>query len=149
MQRCCHARCPFGPGWCLHAGGVSLLGMGIMRQAIADLMRTDAEREAAELKETSRNAGATTIDCCHCGEVVTVCGPLRSVTLRPAHGVASVEAELYDGSGRISLIWLGRREIRGIEPGRLISATGRLTRTDGGPTIYNPRYTLRHATIGQ
>ena len=32
---------------------------------------------------------------------------LRSVTLRPVDGVSCLEAELYDGSAAVTLIWLG------------------------------------------
>ena len=53
-------------------------------------------------------------------------GTLRTVTLRPRGGVPALEAELYDGSGTIVLVWLGRRRITGIEPGRSIQVIGRL-----------------------
>jgi hypothetical protein len=57
--------------------------------------------------------------------------------------VPTLEAELYDGSGTVTLIWLGRRRIRGIDPGRSVVVHGRLTKQDGRPTIYNPAYELR------
>lgn len=104
---------------------------------------SDEEVEAAELQASSRDAGATSIDSCNCGDVVTVCGPLRSVTMKPADSLPTVEAEIYDGSGRVVLVWLGRRHIRGIEPGRVLKATGRINTIDGRRTIYNPRYVLR------
>lgn len=116
--------------------------MGKLSDRIVGLGQSDAEREAALLQESSRNQGAATIGSCRCGEIVTVCGSLRSVTLDPTNALATVQAELYDGSGRIVLVWLGRREIPGIEPGRVLSATGRLTSCDGTPTIFNPRYRL-------
>jgi hypothetical protein len=54
-----------------------------------------------------------------------------------------VEAELWDGSGFITLIWLGRRSIRGITTGRALIAQGRLTRGPADqPTLFNPRYEL-------
>ena len=53
------------------------------------------------------------------------------------------EAELYDGTGTITLIWLGRRRIGGIECGRSLVARGRLTSHDGRPTIYNASYELK------
>jgi RecG-like helicase len=72
----------------------------------------------------------------------TVCGTLRSVTLRPRGGVPALEAELYDGSGTISLVWLGRRQIAGIEPGRRLRVTGMVTDSDGALAIFNPGYEL-------
>jgi len=58
-------------------------------------------------------------------------------------GVPTLEAELYDGTGTITLIWLGRRRIGGIDCGRSMVARGRLTEHDGRPTIYNADYELR------
>ena len=43
-------------------------------------------------------------------------GTLRTVTLRPRGGVPALEAELFDGSGALTIIWLGRRRIVGIDP---------------------------------
>ena len=54
--------------------------------------------------------------------------PCRTVTLRPRGGVPALEAELYDGSGSISVVWLGRRRIGGIAPGRGIRVVGRIGR---------------------
>ncbi len=54
-----------------------------------------------------------------------------------------MEAELFDGSGRILLVWLGRRRIRGVDPGRAIVVHGRITCTLDRPAIFNPRYELR------
>ena len=70
-------------------------------------------------------------------------GTLRTVTLRPLAGVPTLEAELYDGTGTVTLIWLGRRRIGGIECGRSLVARGRLTAHEGRPTIYNAAYELR------
>nr|WP_249424037.1 OB-fold nucleic acid binding domain-containing protein [Nocardioides coralli] len=75
-------------------------------------------------------------------ELVTVNGQLRTVTLRPRGGVPALEAELYDGSGVLTVIWLGRRKIVGIEPGRTMRVTGRIGVTADARTMHNPRYEL-------
>ena len=59
-------------------------------------------------------------------ERVRLRGTLRTVTLRPRGGVPALEAELYDGSGVITVVWLGRRRIAGIGPGRAIQVEGRI-----------------------
>src|SRR4051794_1261530 len=96
-----------------------------------------------ELQAEAERAGATTVKPCSVGKPVCVAGSLRAVVLRPRAGVPTLEAELYDGTGTVTLIWLGRRRIRGIDPGRAVVVHGRLTRQDGRPTIYNPAYELR------
>ena len=74
---------------------------------------------------------------------VVVQGTLRTVTLRPRGGVPALEAELYDGSGSISVVWLGRRRIGGISPGAPSGSQGRIGVQDGIRVMYNPRYELR------
>jgi hypothetical protein len=75
-------------------------------------------------------------------ERVKLRGSLRTVTLRPRAGVPALEAELNDGSGVITVLWLGRRRIAGIEPGRSIEVEGRIGAHDGMRVMYNPRYEL-------
>ena len=69
-------------------------------------------------------------------------GTLRTVTLRPRGGVPALEAELTDGSGVLMVVWLGRRRIAGIEPGRAIQIEGRIGSGEGARVMYNPRYEL-------
>jgi hypothetical protein len=76
-------------------------------------------------------------------ERVIVQGTLKTVTLRPRGGVPALEAELYDGSGSINVVWLGRRRIGGIAPGRAIRVEGRIGVQDNERVMYNPRYSLR------
>ncbi len=74
--------------------------------------------------------------------MVTLHGTLRTVTLRPRGGVSALEAELYDGSGTATLIWLGQRRIAGISPGRQVTVRGRVGTHAGNRVLYNPRYEL-------
>lgn len=116
---------------------------GRFRRAVARLTADDQELVSRELQGEVEQAGATAVTRCTKGEPVCVAGTLRSVTLRPRAGVPTLEAELYDGTGSITLIWLGRRRIGGIECGRSLVARGRMTEHDGRPTIYNAAYELK------
>jgi hypothetical protein len=78
--------------------------------------------------------------------VSTVSGRLRSVTLRPVGKAPAVEAELWDGTGRMTLLFLGRRRIPGITPGRHVVVHGRAILRDGDRTMVNPRYELLPAS---
>ena len=73
-------------------------------------------------------------------------GRLRSVEFRPSDAEASLEAELFDGTDGVTLIWLGRRRIPGIEPGRTMRVRGRLAMRDGRKVLYNPFYEICPAT---
>ncbi|HEY2639903.1 MAG TPA: amino acid permease, partial [Streptosporangiaceae bacterium] len=81
-------------------------------------------------------------------EIVDLTGTLRAVTLRPRGASLTMEAELWDGTGCLQLVWLGRRDIPGIQPGRKIVVHGRLTSIKGTRTIFNPAYELQ-PTAGQ
>ena len=69
-------------------------------------------------------------------------GVLRTVTIRPRSGVQAVAAELFDGSGAIQVVWLGRRSIVGINPGRVIAVHGRINQHSGELVMFNPKYEL-------
>ncbi|MCW2613215.1 MAG: DNA-binding protein [Frankiales bacterium] len=116
---------------------------GRFRRAVARLTADDQELASQQLQGELEQAGATAVTRCTRGEPVCVAGSLRSVTLRPRAGVPTLEAELYDGTGSITLIWLGRRRIGGIECGRSLIARGRMTEHEGRPTIYNASYELK------
>jgi hypothetical protein len=100
--------------------------------------------EATDLRKETVRAGCFAIAEAPDREMVTVQGTLRTVTLRPRGGVPALEAELYDGTGTITVLWLGRRRIAGIFPGRAIRVTGRIGVHGGLRTVYNPRYDLRY-----
>ena len=116
---------------------------GRFKRALARLALDDDELASRALQGECEQVGATAVTRCQLGEPVQVAGTLRSVTLRPRAGAPTLEAELYDGTGTITLIWLGRRRIGGIECGRSLVARGRLTSHDGRPTIYNASYELK------
>ncbi len=99
--------------------------------------------EAQELRKDTEKAGLVTISDAPDRRRVVVQGTLKTVTLRPRGGVPALEAELYDGSGSISVVWLGRRRISGISPGRAIRVEGRIGLQDGVRVMFNPRYDLR------
>jgi RecJ-like exonuclease len=106
---------------------------------VADAEQLDAE----DLQEDVDRCGAKPVAKCAHGQPVTVSGRLRSVVYTPKETVPTVDAELFDGSGSVHLIWLGRRRISGIEPGRMVTARGRIAEHGGRLVIFNPWYELR------
>lgn len=108
------------------------------------LVADDTELDAEALSSAAEEEGATRTCFCRRGEVVTVSGRLREVVYVPRETVPTVEAELFDGTGSVRLVWLGRRRIAGIEPGRSLVARGRIARQpDGDLVLYNPWYELK------
>ena len=116
---------------------------GRLRRALSRLTSSTEQLEAEELQQDSAQRGAISVHDLEDRTRVQVCGTLRTVTLRPRAGVPALEAELYDGSGSMSVVWLGRRRIPGIEPGRSLTVQGLVTVREGdGVTMFNPRYQL-------
>jgi hypothetical protein len=112
------------------------------RRAVRRITSEDSELEADDLQKEVAKHGAAPVARCQERSLVTVLGSVRSLTLRPRAGTPTLEVELYDGSGTVTLVWLGRREIAGIEPGRQLRATGRITSDGTRRVIFNPRYEL-------
>jgi len=115
---------------------------GRLRRAVRRLTAETEELDAEELQKRAEHHGAKRLVDCGDREPVTVFGTIRAITIRPRAGVPALEAELYDGSGTVTLVWLGRRTIAGLAAGRQLRATGRISATEGRRVIYNPRYEL-------
>ncbi len=111
-----------------------------LRKAVASQDEIEADEERVEALAAKGCQPVSQVGDRH---RVRVSGVLRSVVLRPREGVPALQAELYDGSGTVDLVWLGRRQIAGVEPGRRLRAEGLVCAMDGRRTMYNPRYELR------
>ncbi|MFD5103324.1 OB-fold nucleic acid binding domain-containing protein [Streptomyces albidochromogenes] len=116
---------------------------GRFRRMLDRLSTSQEDLHSAELEEDSQAAGCSRICDCDDRQVVKVTGTLRTVTLRPRAGVPALEAELFDGTAPLDVVWLGRRSIVGIEPGRRLIASGRISMSHGRRVLFNPKYELR------
>lgn len=112
------------------------------RERIRRWIASEQQLEAEQLREDATRSGSMLACDAHRGDLVTVTGRLRSVVYTPRTNLPALEADLYDGSGTVTLVWLGRRRIPGVEPGRLLTARGRLALRDGQLVLYNPYYEL-------
>lgn len=115
---------------------------GMWRRAVRRLAAGDEELEADDLRRQAESVGATTMVRCRLRQRATIRGTVRSITIRPRSGNPALEVDLYDGTAVVTLVWLGRREIAGISPGRQLRATGTVTSIGDRRVIFNPRYEL-------
>ena len=100
------------------------------------------QADDADLRHRSKVSGCARVDQAVLRERVDLHGEIRSVSIRPVDDVTALEAELYDGTGTVTLIWLGRRRISGINAGQSLTATGRIGIRGKERVIYNPAYRL-------
>ena len=78
-------------------------------------------------------------------QTVRVRGHVRDLRVRP-QGVAgsSLECALVDDTGGITLVFLWRTRIAGLELGRELEATGMVSEDRQRLVLLNPLYTLIH-----
>jgi RecG-like helicase len=114
----------------------------LLQRALRRFASSTAELESEELQRTVREEGAVPIQDCEDRQRVQLTGTVSTVTITPRAGHPALEVELRDGSGAVTLVWLGRRQIPGIDPGRTLKIWGRISCHDGKRLIYNPRYEL-------
>jgi hypothetical protein len=78
---------------------------------------------------------------------VRITGSLGQVRAGAPGAPPMLRAELAGGRDAVTVIWLGRNRITGIEPGRALSVEGTLALRRGRPVIYNPRYELGQGPV--
>ncbi len=81
------------------------------------------------------------------GEIVwrkraQVQGRVTSIRMAPSGGAPVLEVEIWDETGGVSLQFLGRREIAGLEVGSQLRAEGMVGEEEGSMVILNPSYEL-------
>jgi hypothetical protein len=116
---------------------------GVLKRVLRRFSETPEQLEADDLAAERVVQKCQAIGGVKDREVVTLYGELKNVSLAPRAGTPTLEASLYDGSGVVTLVWLGRRKICGIKPGVGLIVRGRVSCQDGQRVIYNPRYELQ------
>jgi RecG-like helicase len=69
-------------------------------------------------------------------------GVVNSIKAAPTGAAPVVEVEIWDKTGGVTLQFLGRREISGLEVGSQIKAEGMVGENDGQLIILNPSYEI-------
>ena len=112
-----------------------------------------ARREEERQAETTRAAvtdlaehalaGVMPIGSTQWRQRVRVAGRVKAIRIQPwADEVASLELTLADDTGGITIVFLGRRRIGGIDLGTHLVAEGMTSSHNGLLTILNPEYQL-------
>ncbi|MEY2456007.1 MAG: hypothetical protein QOK06_1101, partial [Acidimicrobiaceae bacterium] len=73
---------------------------------------------------------------------VDISGTVRSTRIQPKGGVPTLECVIADETGSISIVFLGRRQVAGIEPGTRLVARGMAGSHFDRLAILNPEYEL-------
>lgn len=103
---------------------------------------SNAELESEARQKEVESSGATLIGDLRDRQWAKLRGTITVLTMKPRSGTAWLEAEFNDGSGTVTLIWMGRRAIPGVTAGRELTVSGRVSYVDGQRRLYNPLYEL-------
>lgn len=114
----------------------------MLRRVLHRVTASNEDLADDDLQRSSINAGVSTIAEAKMRSRASFQGRIEVLTLNPRGTNRWLEAELRDGTGAVTLIWMGRRRIPGLRAGRRISVEGMITEADGRRVIYNPRYTV-------
>ncbi|MGY4720807.1 OB-fold nucleic acid binding domain-containing protein [Naumannella cuiyingiana] len=113
-----------------------------LTRALRRFTSSNDELVAQDRREAAARDGATPVADCTDRQEVVLTGTVSCLTLAPAGGTPRLVADLDDGSGQARLVWMGRREIRGIEAGTVLRVTGRVSCQQTGRVLYNPSYEI-------
>ena len=123
-----------------------------MRKFVQKFTKPVDEQDREQLVTWCAQRGGTPIDGLQLRQPVRVAGEIRSVRIVPRAGAASLEATVQDGHGSVTAVFLGRRKIVGLSPGRRVLLEGVATKHKGATRsgsgqandfmMYNPVYEL-------
>jgi RecG-like helicase len=105
------------------------------------MAESDEHRYAEEIAAWASNVpGAVPIRAAQPRSRVRLAGVVRRITVRPLEGHESLEALLYDGTGEVRVVWMGRRSIKGLNLGTRLIVDGLLAEHRSERRIVNPTF---------
>lgn len=110
----------------------------VVRRFTAPIEELDRE----ELREFCSALGTQPMDTLEPRTRARVGGEIRSVRIVPRAGAPALEVTVDDGRASITGVFLGRRKIAGLSPGRRVTMEGVVARTGNRTVMVNPVYTL-------
>jgi RecG-like helicase len=118
--------------------------MGLLdpfRRFFRRMSETDEHRYAEEIEKWSDSVpGTVRIEDAPLRQRVRLAGVVRRITVRPLEGHESLEALLYDGTGEVTVVWMGRRTIPGLDLGTRVVVEGLIADQRGEKRLVNPSF---------
>jgi len=111
------------------------------RRFFRRMAESDEQRYAEEIRGwASKVPGAVPIREAQQRSRVKLAGVVRRITVRPIEGSESLEALLYDGTGEVRVVWMGRRSIKGLNLGTRLVVDGLLAEHQSERRLVNPTF---------
>jgi hypothetical protein len=122
--------------WCVYRVGVAL------KKVVRRLTTPVEELDRQKLREYCDLLGVTPTTEIKPRSNVRIGGEVRSVRIVPRAGAPALEVTITDGIGNATAVFLGRRKIAGMTPGRHLVIEGVAGKQGNRYLVYNPFYTL-------
>jgi hypothetical protein len=113
-----------------------------LRKFVERITKPTDEIDREKLTSWCDVRGGAPLDAVETRCPVFVAGEVRSVRIVPRAGADALEATVMDGRGAVTAVFLGRRRIPGLSPGRRLVLEGVVTEHGAERFMYNPIYTL-------
>ena len=118
--------------------------MGLLdpfRRFFRRMAESDEQRYAEEIQAWAASVpGSVRIAEAPPRSRVKLAGVVRRITVRPLEGNESLEAILSDGTGEVTVVWMGRRAIRGLSLGTRLVVDGLLAEQRSEKRMVNPSF---------
>jgi RecG-like helicase len=117
--------------------------MGALRRLLRRFTESDQTRLASDI----RSWAETVPDSIRLADApprgrVKIAGVVSRITVIPMEGNEMLEALVSDGTGEVTVVFMGRRSIPGLSLGTRVVVEGALGELRGKPRIVNPRFEL-------
>lgn len=113
-----------------------------MFKRLFDRLRQDVSvRRAETIREwVEHQPGVTLISSVAPRSVAKVAGVVEVLRVRPRQGVQAFEADVTDGTGTVTAVWLGRSTVPGVSIGVRIVLEGRVGGEHPSLHVINPSF---------
>jgi RecG-like helicase len=113
-----------------------------LRKAMQRLTKPVDELDREALGRYCDDLGGTPMNQITVRTPIRVVGEVRAVRIVPRAGAPALEVTVSDGRGSVVAVFLGRRKIAGMSPGRRVLLAGVAGRDANRVIVYNPEYIL-------
>ena len=118
--------------------------MGALSSYFKKVAEDDESRHADNIQRWSESvAGAVRIADAPRRQQVRVAGVVRRMTVFPEQGREHLELEVYDGTGEVNAVLMGRRKIGGVTLATHVVIDGVIGEHHGELRMMNPKLDVR------
>jgi hypothetical protein len=114
--------------------------VGVLRRLLDRLNESDETRLAEETRAWADTVdGSVRIADAPIRQPVRIAGVVRRMTVLPMEGREALQALVSDGTGEVTIVFMGRRGIGGLSLGKRVVVEGVLGEHRGDVRLVNPR----------